>query len=142
MDPRNHLTGFLPWRGPLMIDVIAVAMVLVLIGLGWSLFSVKRRQKYQRHKSIQLFLAAGLLVLLVVFEIDIQYFENWRECAKPSPYYDTATGRGLVVYTLWIHLFFAITTLGLWILTILAHSGGSPRRPAPTHTAIFTRAGA
>ena len=47
MNPRSQITGFLPWRGPFMIDVIVVAMVFVLIALFWSLFSVKYRQRYQ-----------------------------------------------------------------------------------------------
>ncbi len=142
MAPRAYFTGFLPWRGPLMIDVIAVAMVLVLIALGWSLFSVKRRQEYERHKAIQVFLAGGLLMLLVVFEIDIQYFENWRECARASPYFDAATGRGAVIYTLWIHLFFATTTVALWLLTILGAFRRFPTPPRPNgHSGFHARWG-
>ena len=116
-----------------MIDVIVIAMVFVLIALSWSLFSVKYRKRYHRHKVIQLSLAGGLLILLVFFEIDIQFFENWRERAAASPYYDAATGSGLVIYSLWIHLLFATTTLALWLLIILRASPSS--QPAPPQSA-------
>jgi len=131
MSSRNQITGFLPWRGPFMIDVIVVAMVFVLIALFWSLFSVKYRKRYDRHKVIQLSLAGGLLIVLVCFEIDIQYFENWRERAAASPYFDAATGGGLVIYSLWIHLFFATTTLALWLLIILRALNQFPNPPRP-----------
>src|SRR5262249_42610563 len=98
MSPRNPITGFLPWRGTFMIDMIVVAMVFVLVALGWSVYSVKYRKRYQRHKATQLCLAGGLLVVLVCFEVDTQFFENWRQRADASPYYDAATRSGLVVY--------------------------------------------
>ena len=137
MNQRYQINGFLPWRGPFMIDVIAVAMVLVLIALSWSLFSVKYRKRYHRHKVIQLCLAGGLLILLVFFEIDIQYIENWRELADASPYYDAATGSGLVVYSLWIHLFFATTTLALWLLVILRATKEFPNPPGPNRHSVY-----
>ncbi len=125
-----------------MIDVIVVAMVLVLLALAWSLYSVKYRKKYDRHKVIQLCLAGGLLILLVFFEIDIQFVENWRERADLSPYYDADTGSGLVIYALWIHLLFATTTLALWLLVILRALNQFPNPPRPNHhSADHTRWG-
>ncbi len=142
MNPRYPITGFLPWRGPFMIDVIVVAMALVLIALGSSLFLVKYRQKYRRHKITQLCLAGGLLFLLVFFEIDIQFVENWRERADLSPYYDAAGGSGLVIYALWIHLLFATTTLALWLLVILRALNQFPNPPRPNqHSAYHSRWG-
>jgi len=142
MSSRHQINGFLPWRGPFMIDVIAIAMILVLIALAWSLFSVKYRKRYQRHKVTQLWLAGGLLILLVFFEIDIQFLENWRERAAASPYFDAATGGGLVIYSLWIHLFFATTTLALWLLIILRALNQFPNPPRPNgHSRYHARWG-
>jgi uncharacterized membrane protein YozB (DUF420 family) len=125
-----------------MLDVIVVAMVLVLFVLSWSVFSVKYRRQYRRHKVIQLWLAGALLVLLVFFEIDIQFVENWKQRALASPYYATATGRGLVVYSLWIHLVFATTTLALWLWVILRALNQFPIPPAPNgHSAYHSRWG-
>ena len=73
---------------------------------------------------------------MVFFEIDIQFVENWKERADASPYYDAATGSGLVIYSLWIHLLFATTTLALWLLIIVPGSTIFPTRPAPIRTAL------
>ena len=142
MDQRYHLNGFLPWRGPFMIDVIVIVMVFVLIALAWSLYSVKYRNKYQKHKVTQLCLAVGLLVALVLFEVDIQFFENWRDRAAASPYYDAPTRSGLAIYSLWIHLFFATTTLALWLLIIVKALKHFPNPPRPDrHSSYHARWG-
>jgi putative membrane protein len=133
MISRYQIAGFLPWRAPFMVDVIAVAMVIVLIALFWSVLWVKYRKKYHRHKVVQLCLAGGLLILLVCFEIDIQFLENWRERALASPYYDAVTGSGRVVYSLWVHLLFATSTLALWLLVILRAVNHFPNPPRPNH---------
>jgi uncharacterized membrane protein YozB (DUF420 family) len=137
MNYRSPIAGILPWRAPFMIDVIALAMVFVLAALSWSLFSVKHRKQYHRHKRIQLSLASSLLVLLVFFEVDIQYFENWRERAALSPFYHRATGTGLVMYSLWVHLFFATTTLALWFTIIFKALNQFPNPPRPTRHSDF-----
>ncbi len=142
MDHRYQITGFLPWRGPFMLDAIVIAMVFVLIALAWSIYSVKYRNKYLRHKVTQLCLTVGLLILLVFFEVDIQFFENWRERADASPNYDAATRSGLAVYSLWIHLFFATTTLALWLLIILQALNRFPSPPRPNgHSRFHARWG-
>src|SRR5262249_54021001 len=142
MDQRYRVTGFLPWRGPFMVDVIVIAMVFVLIALAWSIFSVKYWKRYRRHKVAQIGLAVGLLILLVFFEIDVQFIENWRERARESPYYDPVTRRGLMVHALWVHLFFATTTLGLWLLVIVRALSQFPSPPAPnSHSRFHARWG-
>jgi uncharacterized membrane protein YozB (DUF420 family) len=125
-----------------MIDVIVVAMVFVVIALAWSLYSVKYRTLYRRHKMTQLCLTAGLLILLVGFEFDIQFVENWRAMADASPYYDAATRSGLVVYSLWIHLCFATTTLALWLMLIVQALRHFPTPPRPDrHSGFHARWG-
>jgi hypothetical protein len=125
-----------------MVDVIAVAMVFVLMALGWSLVSVKYRKRYQQHKMIQLSLAVALFILLVLFEFDLQFLENWRARAEMSPYYDAATETGLVIYSLWMHVFFATTTLALWLTIILKALRRFPNPPHPNgHSTYHTRWG-
>jgi uncharacterized membrane protein YozB (DUF420 family) len=120
-----------------MIDVIVVVMVFVLLALFWSLFSVKYRRRYRQHKTIQLSLAGALLIVLVFFEVDIQFFENWRERAAFSPYFDAASGGGGVIYALWVHLCFAITTLALWLTIIVKALSHFPNPPHPNHHSAF-----
>ena len=55
MDSRySGVSGFLPGRASLMLDVIVVSMFFVLLALGYSIYSVKYRQQYHRHKLIQI----------------------------------------------------------------------------------------
>ena len=63
MDPYDGVSGFLPGRASLMLDVVVVAMFFVLLALGFSLYSVKCRRKYARHKAIQVILASTLLIV-------------------------------------------------------------------------------
>jgi uncharacterized membrane protein YozB (DUF420 family) len=142
MHSHEKVAGFLPWRGTLMIDVIVVAMVLVLIALAWSLYSVKYLKRYQRHKAIQITLSAALLVLLALFEIDLRYLDDWRAHADGSPFFDAATGSGLAVYSLWVHLVFATSTLGLWLLIIVRAVTQFPNPPGPNrHSPYHSRWG-
>jgi putative membrane protein len=137
MEERSAYTGFLPWRGPFILDLIVIGMVFVLIALAWSVYSVKYHRRYQRHKVTQLTLAGGLLILLILFEVDIQFFENWRARADLSPYYDAATKSGLVVQSLAIHLVFATTTLALWLLIIARALKHFPSPPGPNRHSSF-----
>ena len=65
MDPYDGVSGFLPGRASLMLDVVVVAMFFVLLALGFSVYSVKYGRKYARHKAIQVTLASTLLVVLL-----------------------------------------------------------------------------
>ncbi len=69
--------------------------------------------------------------MLVLFETDVHYLSNWMERADASPYFDASTRTGLVVYALWIHLFFAITTFILWSLILLRALNRFPSPPSP-----------
>jgi putative membrane protein len=137
MLERLPHTGILPWRGPFMLDAIVIGMVFVLIALAWSIYSVKYQDRYQRHKITQLCLSGALLILLILFEVDIQFLENWRALADLSPYYDAATRSGLVVQSLAIHLVFATTTLALWLLIIVRALKQFPNPPGPNRHSRF-----
>jgi putative membrane protein len=140
MDGRySGVSGFLPGRASLMLDVIVVAMFFVLLALGFSIYSVKYRQQYQRHKLIQISLASTLLTVLLLFEIDVHFIDKWMVRADPSPYFDAATRSGLVVYALAIHLVFATTTFALWLTVILRASRHFPRPPGPNEHSRFHR---
>ena len=135
----SGVSGFLPGRASLMLDVIVVAMFFVLLALGYSIYSVKYRQQYQRHKLIQISLASMLLTVLLLFEIDVHFIDKWMVRADPSPYFDAATRSGLVVYALAIHLVFATTTFALWLTVILRASRHFPRPPGPNEHSRFHR---
>jgi putative membrane protein len=139
MDPYSGVSGFLPGRASLMLDVVVVAMFFVLVALGFSVYSVKYRRRYACHKLIQVTLALTLLAVLLLFEIDVHFIDKWMVRADASPYFDAATKSGLVVYALAIHLVFATTTFGLWLTVILRAWTNFPSPPGPNAHSRFHR---
>jgi uncharacterized membrane protein YozB (DUF420 family) len=141
-DKYGGMSGFLPGRASLMLDVVVVAMFFVLLALAYSVRAVKRRKLYRRHKFIQLTLGLTLLVVLVLFEVDVHFINKWMDRADASPYFDAATRSGPVVYSLAVHLFFATTTFALWSTIILRALAHFPSPPHPNdHSRFHTRWG-
>src|SRR5262245_46630274 len=103
--------GFLGTRASLMLDVVFLAMFAVIPVMGWSIYQVKFRQRYQLHKRVQLILAAILLVTIALFEMDVR---NWQERAAPG-----GKVSATVMTALSIHLCFAISTVVLWTFVIV-----------------------
>jgi uncharacterized membrane protein YozB (DUF420 family) len=139
MQRYGGLSGFLPGRASLTLDVIVVSMFFVVLALCYSIHAVKYRQMYQRHKTIQLSLAATLLVVLLLFEIDVHFIDDWTARADASPYYDAATRRGLVADSLAVHLAFATTTFILWLVIVLRALVHFPAPPRPNGHSHFHR---
>ena len=106
--------GFLPTRGSMMLDFFCVWMFVVLAALSFSIYQVRYRNNKTLHRKIQVATVLGMVVALVLFEIDVRFFTSWRELAKPSPYYES----GVVSWSLVIHLFFAIPTPIVWGVVI------------------------
>jgi len=131
------VSGFLPGRASLMLDVVVVAMFFVLLALAFSIYSVKVWKRYHRHKLIQLTLASSLLLVLLLFEIDVHFIDKWMLRADASPYFDSATRSGLVVYALAVHLVFAVTTFFFWLVIILRALGRFPSPPQPNEHSHF-----
>lgn len=105
--------GLLPTRGSLMLDVIIIATGTILLALLVSV-SLVRRRHYHWHRSIQIVLTILLTIAIVLFEIDIRIFTDWRKLAEPSPFYES----GIVNWSLIVHLIFAIPTPFIWFFVI------------------------
>ena len=107
--------GFIPVsRASFMLDVVAVAMLVVVPVLAWSIYLVRYKKNYSLHKEIQLVLGAVLLITVFLFELDMR-LNGWRQLAAASPYYDS-----WVFPALYIHLFFAVSTVLIWVYVIVA----------------------
>jgi putative membrane protein len=139
MEQTSGWNGFLPGRASFMLDAIVVTMFFVLVALGVSVCLVKYRRRYTTHKAIQLGLASCLVVVLVLFEIDIHFIDNWVDRAVGSPYFDAASRSGLVANALAIHLVFAISTFALWLLVIVRALRNFPSPPEPGEHSRFHR---
>jgi uncharacterized membrane protein YozB (DUF420 family) len=123
------IDGFLGTRAPLILDVLCLAMLGVLVVLAWSVYQVKFRRRYNLHKWTQITLAAILLTVVVLFEIDIR-LHGWEERAAGE-----LGGRAsaAAARALYVHLVFAVTTVILWPITIALalRNFSNPPRPGP-----------
>jgi uncharacterized membrane protein YozB (DUF420 family) len=125
------MDGFLGTRASLMLDVVALAMLVLVPVLAFSIYQVKVRRNYSLHKAIQLTLGGVLLVAVTLFEVDVR-LHGWRHLAAPSPY---ASHEGSTV-----HLFFAVSSAVLWVLVIARALRNFPSPPVPgPHSAWHRR---
>ncbi len=124
------LDGFLGNRASFMLDVVFLAMFVVVPVMGWSIYQVKYRKRYLLHKRVQIAIGSVLAVAVALFEIDIRV-NGWRERAAASPYYSEIWSVGLVNWSLWIHLIFAISSTVLWIFVIVQALRKFPSPPLP-----------
>ena len=121
------IDGFLGTRASFMLDVLFLAMFAVVMVLGWSVFQVKYRRRYQLHKWTQVALGAVLLVVVVLFEVDIR-LHGWQSRGARE---GALVPDAVVWYSLYTHLFFAITTVVLWPVTIFLAPRNFPNPPLP-----------
>ena len=116
--------GFLGYDTSLMLDVVVVALVVVVPLLVVSLCQVRLRRRFGIHKRLQLLLGIVLLVAVSLFD---EISDNDSEAMQ---------------VLLCVHLFFAISTVVLWIVTIslaLRHFS-SPPEPGD-HSRLHRRLG-
>lgn len=125
--------GFLGTRAPLILDVLCLAMLAVVVVLGWSVFQVKYRGRFSVHKWTQITLAAILLIVVILFEVDIR-MHGWEE--RSAGQLGGRAGQAAVT-ALYVHLVFAVTTVVLWPVTIFLALRNFPQPPRPgTHSRI------
>ena len=135
------IDGFLGTRASLMLDVVAIAMVALLPVLGASIYLVAYRRQYALHKTLQLILGTGLLVIVALFEYDMRV-AGWRHRAEASPYAGADGAIDWVAVALVIHLCFAVTAAILWIVVIGRALFNFPSPPVPSaHSAWHRRFG-
>jgi uncharacterized membrane protein YozB (DUF420 family) len=109
--------GFLPTSrdATWMLDSLVLGTVGLLALLTWSLYVVRYKGGYARHKTMQLYLAGSFVVVLGLLEINLVLDTSWWDRALQSPYHQ----RGLLIPTLTSHRVAAIACCMLWIWTIV-----------------------
>src|SRR5262245_26915083 len=121
------INGILGTRASLMLDLLFLAMFGVVLVLGWSIYQVKYRRRYQLHKWMQVVLGMVLLVTVVVFEIDIR-LHGWEDRAAGQLGGHASEG---VRAALDVHLLFAVSTVVLWPIMIIRALRNFPNPPLP-----------
>ena len=128
--------GFLGYPASFMLDVVVCALIVVVPLLVFNISVVRFGKNYQLHKTLQLLLAGVLLVAVALFEIDMQLQGGvdgiLAKRSRPLSVAELASFRSLLL----VHLFFAISTVVLWGLTV----GLAWRRfPTPVRPASHSR---
>ena len=135
MAPIDYpgIDGILGTRASLVLDLLFLAMFGVVLVLGWSVYQVKYRRRYELHKWVQVVLGAALLTAVVIFEIDIQ-LHGWEDRAAGA-----IDGRvpGVVWAALYVHLVFAVTSVILWPVVIIRALKNFPNPPRPAEHSRF-----
>jgi len=123
--PSPGLDGFLGTRASLGMDVLLVGLLATLPVLGVSIAAVRAR-RYAVHKALQLGIVATLLAAILAFEVDIRLVSDWKPRAYASPFWPAG-----VLWSLGIHLVFAVSTLVLltWVVWEAVRRFPSPPLP-------------
>jgi hypothetical protein len=129
----HGINGFLGSRASIMVDIVALALLVILPVLSWSIWQVRTRKRYGLHKRVQVSLAIVLALAVALFEIDMRFVSGWRDRAEASPYFP-----GRVDAALAVHLVFAITTTLVWAVVVIRalRNFSTPPRPgahSPSH---------
>jgi putative membrane protein len=136
--------GFLGFDASFMLDVVMVALVLLVPVQLWSI-RLARTGRFALHKTVQLSLAAILLVAVGAFEVDLQLLHGgWQNVVNKDPDSPRLAGEDLqfVRQVLWVHLVFAVSTPVLWAATIVLALRRMPVPPAPCpHSPLHRKLG-
>ena len=118
--------GFLGTRADLLMDVVIVALVAVvpIVGYNWRL---ARGGNFQRHKTLQIALAVLLGAVVGLFEYNLRLQGGIFVATAASSYAGTTT----LNFWIYLHTFFAITTILVWVVLIIASLRRFPKPPAP-----------
>ncbi len=124
--------GFLGYQSTFMLDFVVTALVLIVPALMTSLYLVKVRRNYVAHRNLQLVLGGVLLVAVAAFEVDVQWVHGgWEKIVAERTPALSAEALDAVKRALGIHLWFAISTPVLWVVTITLALRRMPNPPAP-----------
>ena len=126
--------GFIPGsRASLAIDLLVTATVLTALLLAYSIFTVRVRRNYQRHRTLQIFISVLLLVVLIFFETEVR-IHGWRVHAEGSAF------AAMLSPLLIIHIVIAVSAALMWIATLSLALRRFPKPPAPAaHSTVHKR---
>ncbi|GAB5444469.1 MAG: hypothetical protein Fues2KO_48180 [Fuerstiella sp.] len=137
--------GFLGYRTSFMLDFVVCALVIIVPLLVYSLWLVKVKQDYRRHKWLQIALGIILLVAVGAFEVDLQIVHGgWENIVQKSVPDEAQLAEHIATVRPWLrtHLVFAITTPLLWAVTLTLALKRFPDPPAPsTHSRLHRTLG-
>src|SRR5262245_34607414 len=134
--------GFLGYNATLMLDVVACALVVVVPALLFSLFAVTIRHNDALDQALQISLGIVLLVIVGLFEIDMRIHGGIDGILAKRSRLLTPAQRDSFNTLLYLHLFFAISTVLLWATPLVLALKRMPDPPVPCdHSHLHRRLG-
>ena len=122
--------GFLGYKTSFMLDLVVCALVVLVPLLAYSIYIVKFKRQWRRHRNLQVLLGVVLLLAVGLFEIDLQVVhKGWENIIHKRTVSETQLAAARQV--LHIHLFFAVTTPFLWGTTLYLAWRRFPSPPVP-----------
>lgn len=110
------MQGFLPYNAPLMMDVVIIALLFVTPGLIYGLILVHQK-KYALHAKVMTALGVAVFLVVIAFEIDLRIHGGIEKILDTIGRTKAYTDGFRTLLN--IHLFFAITTCIIWIITMV-----------------------
>lgn len=114
--------GFLGYKTSFMLDFVVCALAIIVPLMLYSLWLVKVKRAFTKHKWLQLALGIILLVAVTAFEVDLQIVHGgWENIVRKSHPEDAALAVKVAEAQpyLWVHLVFAVTTPVIWFTTLV-----------------------
>jgi len=124
--------GFLGYKSSLMLDVVVCALVVVVPTLLFSLYAVRIRRNYALHKALQITLGVVLLIAVGLFEVDLRMQGGITGILAKRTRALSPIERDSFNTLLSVHLFFAISTVCLWAVTLILALRRMPVPPGPS----------
>lgn len=114
--------GFLGYKTSFMLDFVVCALAIIVPLMLYSLWLVKVRRAFTKHKWLQLALGIILLIAVTAFEVDLQVIHGgWENIVRKSHPEDAELAAKVAEAQpyLWVHLVFAVTTPVIWFTTLV-----------------------
>ncbi len=105
--------GFLGTRAPLFMDIVSV-IVALLPFLIFGAILLAKKENYEAHESVQKFLFIVTVVVVAFFEYGVRMAGGYKHLMEGS-----SVGHNYFIYVLVFHIFIAVVTLILWIMTLV-----------------------
>lgn len=127
--------GFIGYKTSFMLDFVVCALAIIVPLMLYSLWLVKVKKAFRKHKWMQLSLGIILLVAVTAFEVDLQMVHGgWENIVRKSHPEDAALAVKIAESQpyLWVHLVFAVTTPVVWFTTLILafRRFSSPPKPS------------
>lgn len=106
-------SGFLGTNADLLVDIVTCSLVLFIPAL-WISYRKTKKGDYLMHRNLQVFMAAILAMIVIIFEWDIRSSGGIFKMTEGSRW----AGTLFLKASFYIHLFFSGITSAIWLLII------------------------